>query len=124
VASVSSTRCALHAVDGCAECPPRLLPPPTVDEVETVDAADLADERYCYEQRDFMIGLAKGQQERREDNESQDRIGAATIAKLMDGALKWHRAGREVRAARRELEHDRMLIEHEREMAGIGRRAH
>lgn len=100
-----------------------LLPPPTVEQLETVDEQDCADEAFCRAQRDKLIAIADGQEERREEAEGQDRIGAATIAKLYDTALKWHRAAREVRNARRELEHDRELMGHEREMATSGRRS-
>lgn len=99
-----------------------LLPPPTVEHEPEVESADLEDAAYCCARRDELIELARGQVERREANESQDRIGAATVAKLYDTALKWHRASREIRDRRREIDHDRMLIEHEREMAGLGRR--
>ena len=99
-----------------------LLPPPTVEQERTVDVLDIEDAQFCCDRRDELIGLAQDQQERREDAEAQDRIGAATIAKLYDTALKWHRAAREIRDRRREIEHDRILIEHEREMAGLGRR--
>ncbi len=80
-------------------------------------------ERWCLDQRDFLTSLARSQQERREDNESQDRIGAATIAKLMDTALKCDRAASEERHKQFEAAHDRMLSANEREMAGLGRRA-
>ena len=97
-----------------------LLPPPTVEQEQTVDALDIEDAEFCCARRDELIELAQGQQERREENESQDRIGAATIAKLYDTALKWHRAAREIRDRRREIEHDRMLIAHELEMSSRG----
>lgn len=79
-------------------------------------------ETFCYARRDELIDIARGQQERREDNESQDRIGAATVAKLYDTALKWHRAGAEELGRQIETLHDRMLTEHERDMAAAGRR--
>lgn len=97
-----------------------LLPPPTVEEERTVDALDIEDAEFCCKRRDELIEIARGQQDRREENESQDRIGAATVAKLYDTALKWHRAAREIRDRRREIEHDRMLIEHELEMSSRG----
>ncbi len=79
-------------------------------------------ELFCLKQRDKLIGLADDQEERREDAEGQDRIGAATIAKLYDTALKYDRAAAEERMRQFEAAHDRMLIANEREMAGLGRR--
>lgn len=81
-----------------------------------------AREQWCIEQRDWLIALAKGQQDRREENESQDRIGAATIAKIFDTALKCDRAAAAELAKQFEAAHDRMLVANEREMAGLGRR--
>lgn len=89
---------------------------------ESTCAEDFADAAYCEARRNELVDLAQLQQEKRVENESQDRIGAATVAKLYDTALKWHRAAREIRDRRREIEHDEMLIAHEREMAGLGRR--
>lgn len=99
-----------------------LPPAPTTEREPDISVADLEDAEFCCARRDELIDIARGQQERREDNESQDRIGAATIAKLYDTALKWHRAAREIRDRRREIEHDRMLIEHEQAMTTAGRR--
>ena len=73
---------------------------------------------------DWLIKLARGQQERRDDNESQDRIGAATIAKVCDTALKAYRTADELDADVFEGLHDLVLTANEREMAGLGRRAH
>lgn len=95
-----------------------------VRELELVLARSRAREDWCIEQRDWLINLAKGQQKRREDNESQDRIGAATIAKLFDTASKFDRSAADERARQFEAAHDRMLVANERDMAGIGRRAH
>lgn len=95
-----------------------------VRELDAVLARSRAHEAFCLEQRDKLIAIADGQQQRRDDAEGQDRIGAATIAKLYDTALKWDRAATEERAKQFEAMHDRMLIANEREMAGIGRRAH
>lgn len=94
-----------------------------VRELELVLERSRARESFCVEQRDKLIAIADGQQERREDNESQDRIGAATVAKLYDTALKFDRAAAEERGKQFEAAHDRMLVANEREMAGLGRRA-
>lgn len=80
-------------------------------------------ETWCIEQRDKLIALADGQQERRDDAEGQDRIGAATIAKIYDTALKYDRAAAAELAKQFEAAHDRMLVANERDMAGLGRRA-
>lgn len=93
-----------------------------VAELEEVLARSRAREAFCIKQRDKLIALADDQQERREDAEGQDRIGAATVAKLYDTALKYDRAAAEERMRQFEAAHDRMLTANEREMAGLGRR--
>lgn len=81
-----------------------------------------AREKWCLELRDWLTSIAKGQEKRRDEAEGQDRIGAATIAKLADTALKADRSAAEERHKQFEAAHDRMLIANEREMAGLGRR--
>jgi hypothetical protein len=93
-----------------------------IQALEDVLERSRARELFCITQRDKLIALADNQQERREDAEGQDRIGAATIAKLYDTALKYDRAAAEERMRQFEAAHDRMLIANEREMAGLGRR--
>lgn len=109
---------ALSQCTGCFDDP---LPPPTADEISDVDQQDIDDEKFCRDQRDFLISLARGQQERREDNESQDRIGAATIAKVFDTAYKWHRGARDARVAWRQPQRDEQLMRDAKELAGVGK---
>lgn len=100
-----------------------LLPAPTVEQTVQVDPFDVDAVAWARSCRDELIELAKGQEKRREDNESQDRIGAATIAKLYDTAIKFERYAAERHDKIAEVHHDRELMDHERQMAGLGRRA-
>lgn len=93
-----------------------------VAELEKVLARSREREQWCLDLRDWLTSIAKGQEKRRDEAEGQDRIGAATIAKLADTALKADRAAAEERHKQFELVHDRMLTANEREMAGLGRR--
>ena len=105
----------------CAEC--FADPGPAIDDspLREADPHLLAHEAWLIAGRDALDALANGQEERREDGDSQDRIGAATIIKARDCALKYERAYLEVYNARKQLEHDRELISHDKEMAGTGR---
>jgi hypothetical protein len=79
-----------------------------------------ADQRLCREVRDEILVIARSYKEQREDNESQDRIGFSTVAKLYDCALKWHRAAMEERIKRGDEDFAAWIVEEKRRLLNRG----
>jgi len=122
--SASGERCArhdtpidaLHPCERCFDDPP---PPIDADEEVCADPEFAAHEAWCIAGRDFLFAMATDQQSRREDNESQDRIGAATVAKLMDGALKYERTALELAKERKDKERKAKLLAEYKALKGV-----
>lgn len=123
---LSGPHCTRHNTDysalkPCRGCLTDPGEPVDAEVLATVDPQDLADEKLARQCCAELLAIAHGQQERRDDNGSQDRIGAATVIKAYDGAAKWFGRFRELYERRKQLEHDNRLIAHDKEMAGLGR---
>ena len=89
---------------------PALLPVPTQEQVTPVSKLDLDDEKearklaqFCFKQARANSDIPSGPKWRAE-------------------GLKAQRLARAIRDRINEIEHDRELTEHERRMAGLGRR--
>lgn len=79
-----------------------------------------SDEELARTVRDEILTLARGFQDQREENESKDRVGFSTVAKLYDTALKWHRAATGERGTRDDQDFAAWLVEEKRRMSGGG----
>lgn len=79
-----------------------------------------ADQSLCRVVRDEILELARSYKEQREENESKDRIGFSTVAKLYDCALKWHRAATEERVKRGDEDFAAWLVEEKRRLLNRG----
>jgi aspartyl/asparaginyl beta-hydroxylase (cupin superfamily) len=78
------------------------------------------DETLCRTIRDEILELARGYKDQREENESKDRIGFSTVAKLYDCALKWHRAAVEERTKQGDKDFAAWLVEEKRRLLDRG----
>lgn len=133
----------------CGDCIEDPGPAPELAQIEDTDPASADDERWCREQRDMLIAVARdasgkpatparspqppaqpGQDgEERDgwfcwrgrwrplDEGARDGAGLATVAKLADTALKFHRAAVDERRRRGEHDHERWLVRQCRELA-------
>jgi hypothetical protein len=116
-------RCPEHgrtfsAIEYCPECP-------VVADVETPadrpsEAQADADASLCRTVRDEILAVARSYSDERDDNESKDRIGWSTVAKLYDCALKWHRAAMEERMKREDKDFAAWLVEEKRRLLDRG----
>jgi len=119
------TYCGLHDhrfVAGIATCPgcdSDPLDSTTLDDAQPVDAVALADEAWCRTERDYLTKLAHELEEERDEHGLRSRMGFSTVAKVMDTALKYHRAAVEDRVRRGDIEHDRYLAAEVRRLKGV-----
>lgn len=79
-----------------------------------------ADASLCRTVRDEILAVARSYSDERDDNESKDRIGWSTVAKLYDCALKWHRAAMEERMKREDKDFAAWLVEEKRRLLDRG----
>lgn len=84
------------------------------------DESARADEDLCRTVRDEILAIARSYSDERDDNESKDRVGWSTVAKLYDTALKWHRAATDERQKRGDKEFAEWLVEEKRRLLGRG----
>ena len=91
--------------------PPR-LPAPTTEQRRTVSQTDIEDEQRLRDLADHCFQAA--------ENETSLSSGP----KWMAEGLKAMRLARVIRDQINQLEYSRELMEHERVMAGLGRRSH
>jgi hypothetical protein len=82
-------------------------------------AAD-EDEQLARTVRDEILELARQYKDQRDENESKDRIGFSTVAKLYDTALKWHNAATRERSTRDDKAFAEWLVEEKRRLIGRG----
>lgn len=131
----------------CGACVTDPGPPPEQVKAETADPASTADEQWCREQRDMLIAIAvdssalaaapartpRAPAEPGKDGDERDGwffwrghwrpldvaivASPATVAKLADTALKFHRAAVDERRRRGEHDHERWLVKQCRELA-------
>jgi aspartyl/asparaginyl beta-hydroxylase (cupin superfamily) len=78
------------------------------------------DQILCRSIRDEILEIARSYKDQRQENESKDRIGFSTVAKLYDCALKWHRAAMEERMKRGDEEFATWLVEEKRRLLNRG----
>lgn len=76
------------------------------------------DEALCRTVRDEILTHARSFSEQREENESKDRVGWSTVAKLYDTALKWHNAASSERMKRGDKEHAEWLLSEMKRLKG------
>ena len=79
-----------------------------------------ADMLLCPEVRDEILEIARSYKDQREENESKDRIGFSTVAKLFDCALKWHRAAMEERIKKGDEDFASWIVEEKRRLLNRG----
>lgn len=120
--SVGGPYCARHDQSYTALKPCQLCfadPPPDIDaeQLPEVDPHLLEHEAWLLTGRDELSTLA----ETLVASDDISRIAVSNSIKAREGALKYERLYLEVYNARKQLEHDRELIGHDKEMAGIGR---
>jgi hypothetical protein len=108
------------ALRPCAECFSDPGPMPE-DTFALDDPEALAHEAWLLAGRDALFALASLQEKRREDNESQDRIGAAVVIKALEGALKFERTLLEEREKRIRRETAAKKFQAFKELQGKGR---
>ena len=78
------------------------------------------DEGLCRTVRDEILDIARSYKDQRDENESKDRIGFSTVAKLYDCALKWHRAAMEERIKRGDEDFASWIVEEKRRLLNRG----
>ena len=106
------------AIEYCPSCP-------VIGDVETPadrpsESDAHADAALCRAVRDEILAVARSYKDDRDDNESKDRIGWSTVAKLYDCALKWHRAAMEERMKREDKDFAAWLVEEKRRLLDRG----
>lgn len=79
-----------------------------------------ADQTLCRTVRDEILEIARSYKDQREENESKDRVGFSTVAKLYDCALKWHRAAMEERIKRGDEDFAAWIVEEKRRLLNRG----
>lgn len=117
------TRCTEHghtfgALESCPQC--EFGEDAVANAERPSEEIASADEQLCRSIRDEILELARSYKEQREENESKDRIGFSTVAKLYDCALKWHRAATEERSKRGDRDFAAWLVEERRRLLNRG----
>jgi uncharacterized Zn finger protein (UPF0148 family) len=79
-----------------------------------------ADQSLCRTVRDEILTVARSYADERDENDSKDRIGWSTVAKLYDCALKWHRAAMEERLKRDDENFAAWIMEEKRRLLNRG----
>lgn len=117
------TRCTEHGhtFDALGSCPDCVFGEDSAATPERPSEHEAtADEQLCRTIRDEILELARSYKEQREENDSKDRIGFSTVAKLYDCALKWHRAATEERTKRGDKDFAAWLVEEKRRLLNRG----
>ncbi len=102
------------ALSPCDECRPEDFDLEAEDTSENPQA--IADAAWCRSVRDQITAAATALLEERDEAGKRNRSGYATVAKLLDTALKFHRCAVEERQEKDDKDHDRWLVEKNREL--------
>lgn len=115
-------RAAARAAGGLAveAAPDEVLP--TVEPETAVDAKALRLEREAGEVYADIIEHFRDWKKHRKEQGDHDRISESAMCKMLDVAAKYRRIEIELMQPRLQREHVQRMMDHEREMAGLGRR--